>query len=123
VPGRPHLVRLGALAAFIVAIAIVLWLADVPPAAVVLLMAAAWALAALVEWLSWQDEQKHVVAEQRRRGARRGAARPHTAPRATSVSRAGTSAGATGAYGPDGDGPEYPPQPVGRGRTEPARPD
>ncbi len=52
--------RLIALAAFLVLVAVVLWLADVTPVAVILLMLAAWGVAAVVEWFSWREEQRQM---------------------------------------------------------------
>jgi hypothetical protein len=55
VPGRPEIVRLLALAAFISVVALATWLAELSRALVIVTIAAALALAWTIEWLAWRD--------------------------------------------------------------------
>lgn len=75
--------RFLALAAFIVAVAIGLWLADVSGPLVVLGVALAWAIAALYEWLAWRESDSGWPTFERAPPARRDpvAAPPLPAPR------------------------------------------
>jgi hypothetical protein len=57
VPGRFPMLREAALALFLVAIALGLWLAELRPLAVVGVMALALAVAWVIEWLSWREDQ------------------------------------------------------------------
>ena len=56
-PGRYPLLREAALALFLIAVALGLWLADVRRLAVVLVMALALAVAWVIEWMSWREDQ------------------------------------------------------------------
>lgn len=49
--------RLAALAAFLLLVALGLWLLDAEWPVIVAVMAAAWALAAVVEWAAWRQER------------------------------------------------------------------
>jgi len=55
VPGRPEIVRLLALAAFISVVALATWLAELSRALVIVIIAAALALAWAIEWLGWRE--------------------------------------------------------------------
>jgi hypothetical protein len=55
VPGRPEIVRLLALAAFISVVAVATWLAELSRALVIVVIAAALALAWAIEWLAWRE--------------------------------------------------------------------
>jgi hypothetical protein len=57
VPGRYPLFREAALALFLVAVALGLWLAEVRPLVVVAVMALALAVAWVIEWFSWREDQ------------------------------------------------------------------
>jgi hypothetical protein len=57
VPGRFPLLREAALALFLVAVALGLWLAELRPLAVVGVMALALTVAWVIEWLSWREDQ------------------------------------------------------------------
>jgi hypothetical protein len=56
VPDRRSIFRLLALAGFLLTVALALWLAELRPLAVIIVMSAALAVAWLVEWLSWRQE-------------------------------------------------------------------
>jgi hypothetical protein len=56
VPGRTPLFREAALALFLIAVALGLWLADVRPLAVAGVMALALAVAWVIEWVSWRED-------------------------------------------------------------------
>jgi outer membrane biosynthesis protein TonB len=62
VAGRPLLFRFLALAAFLVTVALGLWLAEVRPLFVGIVMAVALLAAWLVEWLAWRGESAPVQA-------------------------------------------------------------
>jgi hypothetical protein len=55
VPGRPEIVRLLALAAFISVVALATWLAELSRALVIVVIAAALALSWAIEWLAWRE--------------------------------------------------------------------
>jgi hypothetical protein len=55
VPGRPEIVRLLALAAFICVVALATWLAELSRALVIVTIAAALAVAWTIEWLAWRE--------------------------------------------------------------------
>jgi hypothetical protein len=57
VPNPRSVFRLVALAVFLVLIALGLWLLDAEWPAILVVMAAAWTLAALVEWAAWRQER------------------------------------------------------------------
>jgi len=63
VPDRRSIFRLLALAGFLLTVALALWLAELRPLLVIILMAAALAVAWAVEWLSWRQEVPRLVAE------------------------------------------------------------
>jgi hypothetical protein len=70
VPDRRSIFRLLALAGFLLTVALALWLAEVRPLLVIVVMALALGVAWSVEWLSWRQEvPREVVVEA-------GAARP-----------------------------------------------
>jgi outer membrane biosynthesis protein TonB len=56
--------RLVALSAFLVAVALGLWLLDAPWAVVVLVMVLAYAIAATIEWLSWRQDRPQAATGQ-----------------------------------------------------------
>jgi hypothetical protein len=60
VAGRPLLFRFLALAAFLVTVALALWLAELRPLFVGIVMAVALLAAWLVEWLAWRGERASV---------------------------------------------------------------
>jgi outer membrane biosynthesis protein TonB len=60
VAGRPLLFRFVALAAFLVTVALALWLAELRPLFVGIVMAVALLAAWLVEWLAWRGERTPV---------------------------------------------------------------
>lgn len=63
-PDPRSLFRLAALAGFLLLVAVGLWLLDAAWPVVVGVMAAAWVLAAVVEWAAWRVERHgHVAAE------------------------------------------------------------
>lgn len=69
-PGRPEIVRLLALAAFISVVAIATWLAELSRALVIVVIAAALALSWAIEWLAWREtrlrlSQAQALAEER----------------------------------------------------------
>jgi hypothetical protein len=55
VPGRPEIVRLLALSAFISVVALATWLAELSRALVIITIAAALAVAWTIEWLAWRE--------------------------------------------------------------------
>jgi outer membrane biosynthesis protein TonB len=57
VPDPRSVFRLVALAAFLLLVALGLWLLDAEWPVIVAVMAAAWALAAVVEWAGWRQER------------------------------------------------------------------
>jgi hypothetical protein len=63
VPDRRSIFRLLALAGFLLTVALALWLAELRPLLVIIVMAAALAVAWAVEWLSWRQEVPRVAAE------------------------------------------------------------
>ncbi len=62
-PDRRSIFRLLALAGFLLTVALALWLAELRPLFVVIVMAIALLLAWAVEWLSWRQELVHPVAQ------------------------------------------------------------
>jgi outer membrane biosynthesis protein TonB len=60
VAGRPLLFRFIALAAFLITVALALWLAELRPLFVGIVMAVALLAAWLVEWLAWRGERAPV---------------------------------------------------------------
>ena len=58
--GRPLLLRFFALAAFLMTVALALWLAELRPLFVGIVMAVALLAAWLVEWLAWRGERAPV---------------------------------------------------------------
>lgn len=62
-PDRRSIFRLLALAGFLLTVALALWLAELRPLLVIILMAAALAIAWAVEWLSWRQEVPRLVAD------------------------------------------------------------
>jgi hypothetical protein len=64
VPDRRSIFRLLALAGFLLTVALALWLAEVRPLLVIIVMALALGVAWSVEWLSWRQEvPREVVVE------------------------------------------------------------
>ena len=55
-PDRRSIFRLLALAGFLLTVALALWLAELRPLLVLLVMAAALLVAWTVEWLSWRQD-------------------------------------------------------------------
>jgi hypothetical protein len=62
VPDRRSIFRLLALAGFLLTVALALWLAEVRPLLVIIVMALALGVAWSVEWLSWRQEVPREVA-------------------------------------------------------------
>ena len=62
-PDRRSIFRLLALAGFLLTVALALWLAELRPLLVVLVMAAALIVAWTVEWLSWRQDLLRIGAE------------------------------------------------------------
>jgi hypothetical protein len=62
VPGPRSLLRLLALAAFILTVALALWLLEAEWPVVVVVMALAWVVAATFEWAAWRQERPGSVA-------------------------------------------------------------
>ena len=63
-PDRRAIFRLLALAGFLLTVALALWLAEVRPLVVIIVMALALGVAWSVEWLSWRQEvPREVVVE------------------------------------------------------------
>ncbi len=63
-PDRRSIFRLLALAGFLLTVALALWLAEVRPLLVIIVMALALGVAWSVEWLSWRQEvPREVVVE------------------------------------------------------------
>ena len=119
-PDRRRTFRLIALAAFLVLVAVVLWLADVTPVAVILLMLAAWGVAAVVEWFSWREEQRQLPPRRPRWDAAGTTSSPGTGG-APAVGSAGSTdstppadrdVGSARRPEQDEAEPEFPPQPV-----------
>jgi hypothetical protein len=63
VPDRRSIFRLPALAGFLLTVALALWLAELRPFLVVLVMAAALLVAWTVEWLSWRQDVLRLAGE------------------------------------------------------------
>jgi outer membrane biosynthesis protein TonB len=63
VPDRRSIFRLLALAGFLLTVALALWLAELRPLLVVLVMAAALLVAWTVEWLSWRQDVLRLAGE------------------------------------------------------------
>jgi len=63
VPDRRSIFRLLALAGFLLTVALALWLAELRPLLVVIVMAAALLLAWTVEWLSWRRDLLRLAGE------------------------------------------------------------
>jgi hypothetical protein len=63
VPDRRSIFRLLALAGFLLTVALALWLAELRPLVVIIVMAAALAVAWTVEWLSWRQDLPRLAAE------------------------------------------------------------
>jgi hypothetical protein len=63
VPGRPEIVRLLALAAFISVVAVATWLAELSRTLVIVVMAAALAVAWAIEWLAWRETRLRLAHE------------------------------------------------------------
>jgi hypothetical protein len=61
VPGRPEIVRLVALAAFISVVAVATWLAELSRTLVIVVMAAALAVAWAIEWLAWRETRLRLA--------------------------------------------------------------
>ncbi|MGH3094278.1 MAG: hypothetical protein ACRDOG_18360 [Gaiellaceae bacterium] len=61
-PGPRSLLRLLALAAFILTVALALWLLEAEWPVVVLVMALAWVFAATFEWAAWRQERPGSLA-------------------------------------------------------------
>lgn len=62
-PDRRSIFRLLALAGFLLTVALALWLAEVRPLVVIVVMALALAVAWTVEWLSWRQELLQPAAD------------------------------------------------------------
>jgi outer membrane biosynthesis protein TonB len=56
--GRPFLLRFAALAAFLVTVALALWLAELSPLFVGIVMAVALLIAWTAEWVAWREERR-----------------------------------------------------------------
>jgi outer membrane biosynthesis protein TonB len=56
--GRPFLLRFAALAAFLVTVALALWLAELSPLYVGIVMGVALLLAWTAEWVAWREEHR-----------------------------------------------------------------
>jgi hypothetical protein len=63
VPDRRSIFRLLALAGFLLTVALALWLAEVRPLLVIVVMAAALLVAWVIEWLSWRQDVMRLTAE------------------------------------------------------------
>jgi outer membrane biosynthesis protein TonB len=63
VPDRRSIFRLLALAGFLLTVALALWLAELRPLLVIIVMAAALLVAWLIEWLSWRQDVMRLSAE------------------------------------------------------------
>ena len=63
-PDRRSIFRLLALAGFLLTVALALWLAEVRPLVVIVVMALALGVAWAVEWLSWRQEVSRPVGEE-----------------------------------------------------------
>ena len=77
-PDRRSIFRLLALAGFLLTVALALWLAELRPLLVVVVMAAALLVAWTIEWLSWRQDVLRLGAETRDR-RRGGGLRPRAA--------------------------------------------
>ena len=62
-PDRRSIFRLLALAGFLLTVALALWLAELRPLYVIIVMAAALAIAWAVEWLSWRQDMPRFEVE------------------------------------------------------------
>ena len=62
-PDRRSIFRLLALAGFLLTVAFALWLAELRPLVVVLVMALALLVAWIVEWLSWRQDVLRLAGE------------------------------------------------------------
>jgi hypothetical protein len=116
---RHRTIRLAALAAFLVLVAVALWLADLSAGGVVAAMVIAWTVAACVEWLSWRDEQAGAASQPRHVGMRRAARRPapagrieELAARAAALEGAGNALPRLAVTNDEEPAPEFPPEPV-----------
>jgi hypothetical protein len=63
VPDRRSIFRLLALAGFLLTVALALWLAELRPLLVIIVMAVALLVAGAVEWLSWRQDVTRLAAE------------------------------------------------------------
>jgi hypothetical protein len=63
VPDRRSIFRLLALAGFLLTVALALWLAELRPLLVIIVMAVALLVAWAVEWLSWRQDVTRLAAE------------------------------------------------------------
>ena len=63
-PDRRSIFRLLALAGFLLTVALALWLAEVRPLVVIVVMALALGVAWAVEWLSWRQEVSRPAGEE-----------------------------------------------------------
>jgi outer membrane biosynthesis protein TonB len=97
VPDPRSLFRLLALTGFLLLVALGLWLLDATWPVIIAVMAAAWALAAVVEWAAWRQERYGRVAVRTEAAPRPDAAPPEAHADAPSVH--------------DGPAPLTPPEP------------
>lgn len=65
-PGRPEIVRLLALSAFISVVALATWLAELSRALVIVTIAAALAVAWTIEWFAWRETRLRLSLSQAR---------------------------------------------------------
>jgi outer membrane biosynthesis protein TonB len=63
VPDRRSIFRLLALAGFLLTVALALWLAELRPLLVIVVMAAALLVAWVIEWLSWRQDVMRLAVE------------------------------------------------------------
>jgi len=63
VPDRRSIFRLLALAGFLLTVALALWLAELRPLLVIIVMAVALLVAWAIEWLSWRQDVARLAAE------------------------------------------------------------
>jgi hypothetical protein len=63
VPDRRSIFRLLALAGFLLTVALALWLAELRPLLVIIVMALALAVAWAIEWVSWRQDLPRLLAE------------------------------------------------------------
>lgn len=61
-PDRRSILRLAALAGFLLTVAVALWLAELRPLLVITVMAAALLVAGAVEWLAWHRDVARIPA-------------------------------------------------------------